>query len=165
MRVAIRSEGFAGQLIGQGVDGDHGIQLGTEEESDRQPLLVGGRRNDPVHRCPQIAVGRQLQQLADIHHKAARQRGRVNPAVRRDFDLQSFLLILQQEAEKAGVLMRANALGALGLLLAGIADQLDMFIGLITIQAIEGILRQAQRFGEGAQQGDPNLGHFPLPGQ
>ena len=35
-----------------------------------------------------------------------------------------------------------------------------MFIGLIAIQAIEGIQRQAQRFGEGAQQGDPNLGHF-----
>lgn len=58
--------------------------------------------------------------------------------------------------------MRANATGTLGLLLAGIADQLDMFIGLIAIQAIEGIQRQAQRFGEGAQQGDPNLGSFPV---
>jgi hypothetical protein len=56
------------------------------------------------------------------HHKAARQRGGVNPAVGGDFDLQSFLLILQQEAEETGVLMRANALGALGFLLAGIAD-------------------------------------------
>jgi hypothetical protein len=39
-----------------------------------------------------------------------------------------------------------------------------MFVGFFAVQAIKGIQRQAQRFGEGAQQGDPNLGHFPLPG-
>ena len=38
-----------------------GIQLCAEEKSDRQPLLVGGRRNHAVHRCTQIAVGCQLQ--------------------------------------------------------------------------------------------------------
>jgi hypothetical protein len=71
-----------------------------------------------------------------------------------DFYLQSFLLVLQQEAEEPGILMRADALGALGLLLAGIADQFDMLVGFIAIQAIEGI-PAAQRFGKGAQQGDP----------
>lgn len=78
----------------------------------------------------QIPVGRQLQQFANIDHKAAGQRHGVDPFSRRDLYLQSFLLVLQQEAEKPRIFMGADALAALGLLLAGVADQLICSLGL-----------------------------------
>ena len=59
--------------------------------------------------------------------------------------------------------MGANALAALGLLLAGITDQLDMLVGLVAVKPVKGILRELQRFGKGAQQADPHLSHLLLP--
>ncbi len=102
----------------------------------------------------QIPVGRQLQQFANIDHKAAGQRHGVDPFSRRDLNLQSFLLVLQQEAEKSRIFMGADALAALGLLLAGVADQFDMLVGFVAVELIESILRELQGFGKGAQQAD-----------
>lgn len=72
----------------------------------------------------------------------------------RDLYLQSFLLVLQQEAEETGIFMGADATAALGLLLAGIADQFDMLVGFLAVELIESILRELQGFGKGAQQAD-----------
>ncbi len=67
-----------------------------------------------MHRGAQIAVGRQFQQLADVHHEGVFTRLGVNPPPFAHLHLQPFLLVLQQEAEKPGVLVRADALCAGG---------------------------------------------------
>jgi Na+-translocating ferredoxin:NAD+ oxidoreductase RnfE subunit len=59
--------------------------------------------------------------------------------------------------------MGADALAALGLLLAGIADQFDMLVGFLAVEPVKGILRELQGFGKGAQQADAHLGHLLLP--
>ncbi len=56
--------------------------------------------------------------------------------------------------------MGADALAALGLLLAGVADQFDMLVGFVAVELIESILRELQGFGKGAQQADAHLGHL-----
>jgi hypothetical protein len=103
----------------------------------------------------QIAVGGQLQQFANIDHKAAGQRHGVDPLSGRHLNLQPFLLVLQQEAEETGIFMGANALAALGLLLAGIADQLDMLVGLVAVKPVKGILRELQLRQRRAAGGSP----------
>lgn len=59
--------------------------------------------------------------------------------------------------------MGADALAALGLLLAGVADQFDMLVGFVAVELIESIFRELQGFGKGAQQADAHLGHLLLP--
>lgn len=61
--------------------------------------------------------------------------------------------------------MGANALGALRLLLAGVADQFDMLIGLLAVQGIKGVIGQIQGFGKRAQHGNTDLRHRALPAQ
>lgn len=61
------------------------------------------------------------------------------------------------------IFMGADALAALGLLLAGVADQFDMLVGFVAVELIESILRELQGFGKGAQQADAHLGHLLLP--
>ena len=88
---------------------------------------------------------------------------RVYPPPFAHLHLQPFLRVLQQEAEKPGVLVCANALCAAGSLPPRIADQFDVLVGLLAVQAIERLLRQRQRQSESAQQPQRHGGHGLLP--
>ncbi len=99
----------------------------------------------------QIPVGRQLQQFANIDHKAAW------PAATASIHspgatstCSPFCSSPQREAEKPRIFMGADALAALGLLLAGVADQPDMLVGFRRRADTESILRELQGFGKGA---------------
>ena len=59
--------------------------------------------------------------------------------------------------------MRADALCAGGSVPPRIANQFDVLVGLIAIQAIESLLRQRQRQSESAQQPQRHGGHRLLP--
>jgi hypothetical protein len=49
--------------------------------------------------------------------------------------------------------MRADALVALRLLLAGIADQFDMLVGFIAIQGLKGVIRQRSASAKARSRG------------
>lgn len=59
----------------------------------------------------QIAVGCHFQNFADVDDKSSGYGWSVDPAASA-FHLQAALLILQQDADEAGILMRADALVA-----------------------------------------------------
>ena len=62
---------FRGEMRGQGEQRNFGIKPRAEEESGRKPIGSGGRRNDPMNIGPQIAVRRDLENLADVDDATA----------------------------------------------------------------------------------------------
>ena len=61
--------------------------------------------------------------------------------------------------------MRAHALSALRVLLARIADQLDVLVRLLAIQAVESVSGQMQCLCKRTQQAQRHLSHRILPGE
>ena len=108
VRIAGRPARFGRQLGRQFEQRDRCVEPGAEEERNRKALDTGGRRDDTVNRGAQIAVRGKLQQFADIGDQRAGDRLDVDPLVA-IFDLQAFVVVLQQQGEESTVLVRADA--------------------------------------------------------
>ena len=101
---------------------------GAEEERDREAVAPRRRGDDPVDRGPQVAVGGEFEEFADIDDEAPLHRLGGDPAVP-PLDFEAALPVLDQQREEAAILVGADALLSLRGLTAGIADDLDVLVG------------------------------------
>ena len=112
----------------------------------------------------EIAVGSQLQQLADIDHQSPRQGRRRDPAVGCLY-LKPGVIVLHHQGQVAGILVGAHSLAAAARFAPRIVDELHVLIGGTLDAGIEHSLRLRQHLGEGVEQGEGDVAQPFLPGQ
>ena len=135
---------------------DPGLEGGVEEVGDRDALDALGRADHAVRRRAEVAAAHQLQQLADVDHERAGQRGDGDPLAV-DLGLEAADGVLVQEGEEAGVGVLADALVGREVL-AGrrVADDLGQDLGRRD-HRVEVVGRLAERERHRAHQRVPGL--------
>ena len=119
-----------GEFVGELDPLEGQFEARVEEVGDRDSLATGGRAHDPVWRGLEIAVGRSLEHLAEIHQVHAGTGWRVDhlPA---DLDLETADLVLKNEGQESGIRVQTDTLAVTGIGgRRGVADDLEVDVAL-----------------------------------
>ena len=147
VRIGADAAGCLLQLLPQCDDRNDRIVAGAEEEGDRVALAARRRSDDIMNVGTHETVGRQLEDFAGVDDEGAGHWRRLDPHTVFCLHAQTRYDILQQNGDKAAVLVRADPLIRLRDVTARIADDLQK-LGRDRIEDLgKGILRLAKRHG------------------
>ncbi len=106
------------------------LEARVEEVGDRDSFAAGGWADDPVWRGLEIAIGRRLEHLAEIHQIHPGTGGRVDH-LPTDLDLETADLVLENERQEPGIRVQTDTLAVAGIRgRRGVADDLEVDVAL-----------------------------------